>query len=389
MKFALTTGIGCYRRLAGSLSIAHNQRFGVIVCISLQDSLDLGYKWHMIDSLFEILDVTNDGAISRSDLHLAAKRMGWHWIEAPIFALLDLLTIREPIRKNQFTACMQQVAEDPMGPYGRVLMNSAHFSAAGSPRCSQFSSHKRIEGRIPSKRRTGEVHVHDDYFKDDLVSMLERTSGADIAGGYQRLLQALDEFRILNNSAALLIIDPQKSFTQGAWKQSIGAESEAEVELIAAAFTNCSRLLKEIYGRREIMFTRCPFPPNSYDWDDCLSDIINARQLYFIKPGNSVLIPPFNGFKEWVERCIEYGKSTLIIGGCTLNSCVRVSSIETREYFKNKNLRIVVDLSICGARTRNYLPSTLYNGLSAVESAVYQMAAAGVQVVRRVDWENN
>ena len=73
--------------------------------------------------------------------------------------------------------------------------------------------------------------------------MLERTSGADIAGGYQRLLQALDKIRILNNSAALLIIDPQKSFTQGVWMQSIGAEAEVEVEPIAAAFTNCSRLL--------------------------------------------------------------------------------------------------------------------------------------------------
>jgi hypothetical protein len=33
------------------------------------------YMWHMIDSLFEILDVNNDGAISRSDLHVAAKRI--------------------------------------------------------------------------------------------------------------------------------------------------------------------------------------------------------------------------------------------------------------------------------------------------------------------------
>ena len=137
------------------------------------------------------------------------------------------------------------------------------------------------------------------------------------------------------------------------------------------------------------MFTRCPFPPGSYDWDDCLAEIIDNKQLYFIKPGNSVLIPPLNGFKEWVERCIECGKSTLVIGGCTLNSCVRVSSIETLRYFKSKNLRVVVDLSICGARTRNFLPSPLYNGLSAVESAVNQMAAAGVQVVRRIEWKNN
>jgi nicotinamidase-related amidase len=231
--------------------------------------------------------------------------------------------------------------------------------------------------------------VHNSCFNEDLVSMLERTCGTGIATGYQGLLKALDKCRNLNNDAALLIIDPQRSFTQGVWMQSMGAEAEVDVEPIAAAFTNCSRLLHEIYGRWEIMFTRCPFPPDSYVWDDRLAEIIDDKQLYFIKPGNSVLIPPFNGFKEWVERCIEYGKNTLVIGGCTLNSCVRVSSIETLRFFKSKNLRIVVDLSICGARTRNFLPSPLYNGLSAVESAVHKMAAAGVQVVRRVEWEKN
>jgi hypothetical protein len=40
------------------------------------------------------------------------------------------------------------------------------------------------------------------------------------------------------------------------------------------------------------MFTRCPFPPGSYDWDDRLAEIIDNKQLYFIKPGKSVLIPP-------------------------------------------------------------------------------------------------
>ena len=126
----------------------------------------------MIASLFETLDVTNDGAISRSDLHLAAKRMGWHWEEAPIFALLDLLTIPEPIRKHQFDAYMQQVRDDPMGPYGMVLMNSAHFSSARSPRLGGSSSPRRTEDRIPSKRHTG--RVQDECVMEDLVSMLER-----------------------------------------------------------------------------------------------------------------------------------------------------------------------------------------------------------------------
>jgi nicotinamidase-related amidase len=339
----------------------------------------------MIDSLFEILDVTHDGAISRSDLYLAAKRLGWQWDEAPVFALLDLLTIPGPIRKHQFAATMQQVREDPMGPYGRVLMNSAHFSSARSPRLGRSYSLGRTEGRIPSKRHTG--RVQDECVKEDLVSMLDRTADTGTADSHQRLLQTLDKSRIPINDAALLVIDPQKSFTQGVWMQSIGAEAAVDVEPIAEAFKNCSRLLFEIYGRMEIMFTRCPFPPGSYDWDDCLAEIIDNKQLYFIKPGNSVLIPPLNGFKEWVERCIESGRNTLVIGGCTLNSCVRVSSIETLRYFKSKNLRIVVDLSICGARTRNFRPSPLYGGLSAVESSVQQMTAAGVQVARRVEWK--
>ena len=115
--------------------------------------------------------------------------------------------------------------------------------------------------------------------------------------------------------------------------------------------------------------------------------IINNRQLYFIKPGNSVLFPPLNGFKEWVKRCIENGKNTLVIGGCTLNSCVRISSIDTLSFFKNMDLEVVVDVSICGARLRNFIPSAMYEGMSAVVSAVRQMAAAGIRVVKRMEWD--
>jgi nicotinamidase-related amidase len=333
----------------------------------------------MMDSLFEILDVTNDGAISRSDLHQVAKRMGWHWAEAPFFALLDLLTINNPIPKKQFNACMQQIKGDPMGPYGRVLKNSAHFLMSQSMQQDRYAPNSRKEGRSASKKSRRKMGV-------ELVSTLGKTPGAAISDGYQKLLKTHDPCRIFNKNAALLIIDPQKSFTQGVWMESLGAEAASEVEPIVAAFKNCSRILKTIYGRWEIMFTRCPFPPDSYDWEDNLAEIIDERQLYFIKPGNSVLVPPLNGFREWVERCIKNGKNTLVIGGCTLNSCVRVSAIEIQKLFKCNGLRIIVDLSICGARTQNYLPTPIYNGLSAVESAIEQMSDAGAHVVRRVEW---
>jgi hypothetical protein len=62
-----------------------------------------------------------------------------------------------------------------------------------------------------------------------------------------------------------------------------------------------------------------------------------------------------------------------------------VSAIGIQQMFKSNHLQVVVDLSICGARLRNYKPSPTYNGLSAVASAVGQMAAAGVRVTRQVD----
>jgi hypothetical protein len=40
--------------------------------------------------------------ISRSGLHIAAKRLKWHWHEAPILAVFDLLTILKPIPRNTF-----------------------------------------------------------------------------------------------------------------------------------------------------------------------------------------------------------------------------------------------------------------------------------------------
>lgn len=337
------------------------------------------------DSLFVRLDLNKDGRVSRSELHTAAERMGWHWQEAPIFALLDLLTISDPITKKQFSVYLQQIADDPMGPYGRVLLNAPDYLSASRPRRNQPFPRKRAGADdLSNKHRR---HFEDTDFAGKPNTSLEKRFGTEIANGYSSLLGTLDTYRTSTSDAALLIIDPQRSFTEGVWKQSIGIGAATDVEPIVIAFNNCARLFKLIYGRMEIMFTRCPFPPGSYGWDERLAGIIDSKQNYFIKPGNSVFSPPLNGFKDWLELCVLKGKGTLIIGGCTLNSCVRVSSIESANRLKNRNIRVVVDLSICGARLRNYLPSSLYEGVSAVESAIRQMTAANVQVVRRVEWQ--
>jgi len=76
------------------------------------------------DKLFDLLDVNRDGELSRSELHIASKRLGWHWHEAPILAVLDLLSILKPIPRSTFISYMNQIIEDPLGPYGKVLLNA-------------------------------------------------------------------------------------------------------------------------------------------------------------------------------------------------------------------------------------------------------------------------
>jgi len=155
--------------------------------------------------------------------------------------------------------------------------------------------------------------------------------------------------------------------------------------MLKLAFEKSAELVEAGCGNLEVMFTRCPFPPGSYDWDSRFAAIPDAHHPYFIKPGNSVLFPPANGFRERIERCLDNGIRTFVIGGCTLNSCIRVSAVEVQEYFGDR-LQVVADISLCGARVSNYAPSATFGGLSAVESAIRQMTAAGVRVVRYVVW---
>jgi hypothetical protein len=90
--------------------------------------------------------------------------------------------------------------------------------------------------------------------------------------------------------------------------------------------------------------------------------------------------------------------------GCTTTSCVRVSSLAVQRSFGDRGLRVVVDLSLCGARTANYArdgsaaldPQLMreytqaeLEGRSVVDLALLQMRKAGVLVVESYDWEED
>jgi hypothetical protein len=97
---------------------------------------------------------------------------------------------------------------------------------------------------------------------------------------------------------------------------------------------------------------------------------------------------------------MDDGVRLLVIGGCTTTSCVRVSSQAIARSFKPRGLRVVVDLSLCGARAPNYTVANAQNdpalldlfgaeavaGRSAVDLAVLQMEEAGVEVLPHFDF---
>ena len=339
-----------------------------------------------IGELFNRLDLNKNGELSRSELHVSARRMGWHWKQAPLLAVLDLLSVPRPISKNNFISYMTQIFEDPQGPFGKVLLNAPYFSSSTASKKTDISEPKNgVVGKKILKKQRPELR---DLPTNRIITLLKRITNLEVANNYQNFLikEGVDTLRVETDRAALLVIDPQKSFTQGAWMRSIGSEGELEVKPIQLAFDTCARWIHKNSGHIETMFTRCPFPPDSYDWDDSFTGVIDGKQLYFIKPGNSVLYPTTNGFREWVKRFMDNGKNILVMAGCTLNSCVRKSSIETQKYFKEPKLQVVVDLSMSGARTTNFIPSFLYGGSSAVESAVREMIGAKVWVAESIQW---
>jgi hypothetical protein len=339
-----------------------------------------------IGELFNSLDLNKNGELSRSELHGSARRLGWHWKQAPLLAVLDLLAVPRPISRNNFISYMTQISEDPQGPFGKVLLNAPYFSSLTGSKMTDIPEPKNdVVGNKIIKKQRPEL---DDPPNTEMISLLKHITHLEVANTYRNFLknEGVKKLKIHTDRAAVLVIDPQRSFTQGVWMRSIGAEGERQVKLIQLAFDTCARWLHKNSGRIETMFTRCPFPPGSYDWDDAFTGVIDEKQLYFIKPGNSVLYPSTNGFREWVLRCMDHGKNILVMAGCTLNSCIRKSSIETQRYFQDRKLQVVVDLSMSGARTANFMPSFLYGGSSAVESAVREMMAAKVWVAESIQW---
>jgi len=174
--------------------------------------------------LFDTLDMDHDGFLSRDDLKKAAKRFNWSWREAPFLAVFDLLSISKPISKPEFAEFIQQMHNDPLGPYGDILLKAHQFLERKDPLSEDLISNQQkawpyVRNASPKKDVDRQL---------ELVSMdrhLAKLAGAEAALQYRTLLEPLEIADIPYNEAAILMVDPQRSFTEGAWMRSMCAVS--------------------------------------------------------------------------------------------------------------------------------------------------------------------
>ena len=222
-------------------------------------------------------------------------------------------------------------------------------------------------------------------------------------------LKITEKMSLTPRPIGLLLIDLQRAFVDGIWRMGLPDE---EVEPIKKSFETCATLLGSGLRNVPILMTRCPFEGNDFELHDSLASVVEKNQRYVIKPSTSVMHA--HGFREWVEKeLLQQEINTLVIGGCTTTSCVRVSAIRTQKHFASQGLHVVVDLNLCGARKRNYVqrcPSCLelylkfgdidssYNRhctcgcggiemISPVDKAVQCMQQENVDVKETFDWK--
>jgi len=115
----------------------------------------------------------------------------------------------------------------------------------------------------------------------------------------------------------------------------------AEVQPLHSAFDRVAALLPQLSPDIRLLVTQCPFPTvRDFALYPPISDALDARSgpaavKRVIKPGNSILHA--HGATRWFDELAAVGDGvnseagvvpTVVLAGCTLTSCVRVSALD-------------------------------------------------------------
>ncbi|XP_069101270.1 uncharacterized protein [Argopecten irradians] len=200
---------------------------------------------------------------------------------------------------------------------------------------------------------------------------------------------------------AVILIDLQHSFVLGSWCRGVAVEN------IQKSFEECEKLVKSFLPNIPVLLTQCPFlNPQDRAFYSSVKGLFEERNYPVVyKYGTNIM--EAEGAESWVRSMIERQVDTIVIGGCTTTSCVRVSSVALRRHFKHAPVQFIVDLTMCGARDDNYVKRCdacmefyMFSGgtrncelcvssedlTSPVELAKEYMSNAGVIVKEQFDW---
>merc|ERR1711879_121533 len=122
---------------------------------------------------------------------------------------------------------------------------------------------------------------------------------------------------------ALLLIDFQRAFLDGYWAKHFGLD---EVRPIDRAAKRVATLFSS--GRLAsipVLSSRCYLEYPDSEPPEVLHVYLAPDSVPWVwKPNTNIM--EAEGFPEWLEANLRKGVQTLVIGGCTTTSCVRVSS---------------------------------------------------------------
>ncbi|XP_033745931.1 uncharacterized protein LOC117331355 [Pecten maximus] len=203
---------------------------------------------------------------------------------------------------------------------------------------------------------------------------------------------------------AVILIDVQHAFVLGSWSEG------RAINHIEESFEKCKKLVQSLSPAIPVLLTQCPFiNPKDRAFHSSVKELFEERNYPVVNKYNTNILEA-DGAEFWVRSMLERQVDTIVIGGCTTTSCVRVSSMALCQNFKHDPVQFIVDLSLCGARDSNYIKRCkacmqLYmntgetrncdlcvssSGLtSPVDLAVECMSNAGVIVKEQFDWSSH
>ena len=157
----------------------------------------------------------------------------------------------------------------------------------------------------------------------------------------------------LSKRFALILIDPQNGFVNdGCWSRMFAPGQSVP---ILESFNRIVSFLRSIPNPDSIpiLISETGFSSCDRQIYERIEKELSQRRFNSItrsyKPHTNLCLCPTA--RQWLRKQLE-AQLDVVIGGCTITSCIRNSSIQIKNMFPELNL--FVDQNLCAARLDNY-----------------------------------